>query len=107
MSGSPGDLGNILKQAQRMQQAMEEARAELAEATVEGNAGGGKVRVIVTGDGQVTAVKLAEGVVESGDREAVEDLLLAALRDGISRAMQLREERMAKVSGGLQLPGLM
>ena len=104
-------MGNLLKQAQRMQQAMEEAKTELAEATVEGRAGGGGgaggVTVTVTGDGRVSAIDLAPEIVASGDKEAIEELMLAALRDGIQRSMQLREERMAKVSGGLNLPGLM
>lgn len=107
MSSSFGEMGNLLKQAQRMQQALEEAREELAAATVEGRAGGGAVVVTVTGDGRVPKVRLRPDVVASGDHEALEDLLVAALRDGIERAHKMRQERMAKVSGGLNLPGLM
>lgn len=107
MSGSFGEMGNLLKQAQKMQRAMDEAREELRETTVEGSAGGGVVRVTVTGDGRVENVELTEEIIRAGDKALLEELLKAALADGIQKATRLREERMAKVTGGLQLPGLM
>ena len=106
MSGSFGEMGNLLKQAQKMQRAMDEAREELKEATVDGIAGGGEVRVQVSGDGRVTKVEISDEAARSGDRQMLEELLMAALRDGISRATQMRETRLAKVTGGLNLPGL-
>jgi len=99
-------MGNLLKQAQKMQRAMDEARDELKDSTVDGIAGAGEVRVQVTGDGQVTAVTISEETARSGDHEMIEELVLAALRDGIQRATKLREERLSKVTGGLNLPGL-
>lgn len=104
MSGL-GDMGNLLRQAQAMQREMDKAKAEISEARVEGTAGGGVVRVEVDGDGQVLSVKLSDDA-DLTDRAMVEDLLLAALRDGIGRAMRMREERLSKVTGGLNLPGL-
>ncbi len=104
MSGL-GDMGNLLRQAQAMQREMDKAKAEISEARVEGSAGGGVVRVEVDGDGQVLSVELSEEA-DLSDRAMVEDLLLAALRDGIGRATRLREERLSKVTGGLNLPGL-
>lgn len=106
MSGSFGEMGNLLKQAQKMQRAMDEAREELRTTTVEGTAGGGIVSVAVTGDGHVQKVELSDDAMRLGDKAALEDLLLAALRDGIGRATKLREERLSKVTGGLNLPGL-
>jgi len=106
MSSSFGEMGNLLKQAQRMQQAMDEAKKELKEIRVEGTSGGGLVRVTVSGDGEVVKVELGEGAMDV-DKDGLEELMLAALRDGISRAARLREERLAKVTGGLDLPGLM
>ncbi len=105
MSGL-GDMGNLLKQAQRMQQELDRVQAELAAARVEGSAGGGAVRVTVSGDGQVLKVDLSAQTIGAGDKELLEDLLLAALRDGLGRSQDLRKERMGRVTGGLNLPGL-
>ena len=104
MSGL-GDMGNLLRQAQAMQREMDKAKAEISKARVEGTAGGGVVRVEVDGDGMVHRVQLSSDA-DLGDRAMVEDLLLAALRDGLGRARTLREERLSKVTGGLNLPGL-
>jgi len=104
MSGL-GDMGNLLKQAQEMQKEMEKARAEVAAARVEGNAGGGAVQVELDGDGMIQRVTISPDV-DLKDRGMLEDLVLAALRDGIGRAHRLREERLSKVTGGLNLPGL-
>ncbi len=106
MSGSFGEMGNLLKQAQKMQRAMDEAREELRTATVEGTAGGGVVSVTVTGEGHVDKVELSDAAMGLTDKSVLEDLVLAALRDGIGRAAKMREERLAKVTGGLNLPGL-
>jgi DNA-binding YbaB/EbfC family protein len=105
MSGF-GDMGNLLKQAQEMQRNLDRARAELKDEVVEGRGGGGAVRVEVNGDGEVRAVHIDDEVVGAGDRAMLEDLVLAALRDGISRSMALRREKLGAVTGGLDLPGL-
>ena len=104
MSGL-GDMGNLLRQAQAMQREMDKAKAEISEARVEGSAGGGVVTVEVDGDGMVQRVTLSPEA-DLSDKAMVEDLMLAALRDGIGRAKRLREERLSKVTGGLNLPGL-
>jgi len=107
MSGSLGDMGNLLRQAQEMQRELDRVRAELAGDVVEGTAGGGLVRVVVNGEGEVQAVEISDQVLgERPDRNAVEELVLTALRDGISRAATLRKERLSKVTGGLNLPGM-
>ena len=105
-SGSFGEMGNLLKQAQKMQRAMDVAREELKAITVEGSAGGGEVRAVVTGEGQVQKVEITDQALRAGDKSMLEDLVLAALRDGISKATRLREERLSKVTGGLNLPGM-
>lgn len=107
MSGSFDDMGNLLKQAQKMQRALDKVREELRETTVEGTAGGGVVRATVTGDGQVEQIVISEEAMRAGDRRMLEELVLAAVRDGIDRAQRLRHEREAKVTGGLQLPDLL
>jgi DNA-binding YbaB/EbfC family protein len=105
MSGF-GDMGNLLKQAQEMQRNLDRARAELKELVVEGRGGGGVVRVEVDGEGDVRAVHIDDEVARSGDRAMLEDLVLAALRDGIGRSNALRREKLGAVTGGLNLPGL-
>ena len=107
MSGSFGEMGNLLKQAQKMQQAMDEAREELSSTTVEGTAGGGVVTATVTGDGQVQKIAITDEALQAGDKSILEELVLAAVRDGITKAGRLNKERMSKVTGGLDLPGLM
>jgi hypothetical protein len=106
MSGSFGELGSLLKQAQQMQRDLDRVREELRQKTVEGTAGGGVVRVLVTGDRQVTKVEIAPEVLAGGNTSLVEDLVLTALRDGIGRAAKLAEETLGKVTGGVNLPGL-
>ena len=106
MSGSFGDMGNLLKQAQEMQRQLDKVRDELQHEVVVGTGGGGVVRVEVNGDGQVQKVHVDPEVAQSGDAPMLEDLLLAALRDGIGQAQRLRKERLSAVTGGLNLPGL-
>jgi len=102
----PGDLGNLLKQAQKMQREMDLAREEIADMTVEGSAGGGAARVEVNGDGTVKAVHLSSEAQEGDDKSALEDLILAAIRDAQTRAEQVKRERLSEVTGGMDLPGL-
>lgn len=106
MSGSSGDMGNLLKQAQEMQHKLDQVREELKSEVLVGTGGGGVVRVDVNGDGEVQSVHIDEKVAASGDPALIEDLLLAALRDGIGQARRLRKERLGAVTGGLYLPGL-
>jgi DNA-binding YbaB/EbfC family protein len=106
MSGAFGDMGNLLKQAQKMQRDLERAREELKAARVEGSAGGGVVRVEADGDGQITQVRIQAEVLAGGEAGMLEDLVLAAARDAFAKATALREERLSQVSGGLNLPGL-
>jgi DNA-binding YbaB/EbfC family protein len=98
-----------MQQAQKMQQQIATAQAELAEAEVTGTAGGGLVAVTLSGTGEVTAVKIDPRAVDPDDVETLEDLVLAALHNGTEAVRQLTEEKMGPVSGGmgsLGLPGL-
>ena len=104
MSGSFGELGSLLKQAQQMQRDLDKVREELRNITVEGSAQG--VRVLVAGDRQISKVEISDELMASGDRSVIEDLLLIALKDGVTKASKLAEEKMGKVTGGVNLPGL-
>jgi len=106
MSGSSGEMGSLLKQAQEMQRELDRVRNELRAKTIEGNAGGGLVKVWVTGDRQVNRIEISPELFRGGDKAHLEELVLAALRDGIGKASRLAEESLAKVTGGMNLPGL-
>jgi DNA-binding YbaB/EbfC family protein len=106
MTGSFGEMGSLLKQAQQMQRDLDRVREELRSRTVEGSAGGGRVKVLVTGDRQVTRVEISPEVLAAGDKALLEDLILGALRDGIGKASRMAEESLGKVTGGIHLPGL-
>ncbi len=105
MSGPMGEMSSLLKQAQQMQKDLDRVLSELAELEIEGTAGGGAVTVTVTGDRQVKAVAISDEALRSGDKSMLEDLIVAALRDGLGRARATEKERMGQVTGGVDLPG--
>jgi len=96
-------LNQMMKQMQKMQTDMAAAQDALAQATVEGSAGGGMVTVTVTGAGEVQSVHIAPEVVDPDDVEMLEDLVLAAVGDGLRRAQQMQSESLGGVTGGLDL----
>jgi nucleoid-associated protein EbfC len=99
-------VNQMMKQVQKMQADMAAAQDALAEATVEGSAGGGMVKVVVTGGGEVQSVRISPEVVDPEDVEMLEDLVLAAVGDGLRRARDLAAEKMGGVTGDLDLGGL-
>lgn len=107
MSGSPGDMGNLLAQAQRMQRALDDARAELRALIVEGTAGGGGARAFVSGEGHLLRIELTDEAFRVSDRKLMEELVSSAVRDAQERANRRASERLAEVTGGLQLPGFL
>jgi len=106
MSSSSGDMGNLLKQAQKMQAEIDRMESELAEAELEGTAGGGAVKALISGDGQVTSIEVSDEAFASTDKKIFEEMITAAVRSGIERAHQLKKERMKQAMGGLDLPGI-
>ena len=104
---SIGGMGNLLKQAQEMQARMAKIQEELANKTVEGSAGGGMVQVTVNGQFNVTAVKIEASVINAAEKDMLEDLILAAVNDGVRKARDLVSSEMSKITGGLKIPGLM
>jgi nucleoid-associated protein EbfC len=99
-------LNQMMRQVQKMQADMAAAQDELAATTVEGSAGGGKVTAVVTGGGELQSVSISADVVDPDDVEMLEDLVVAAVGDGLRRAQELQAERMGSVTGGLDLGGL-
>jgi DNA-binding YbaB/EbfC family protein len=110
--GGQPNLQQIMKQAQKMQQQMEAAQAELAEAELAGTAGGGLVTVTIRGTGEGTAVRIDPKAIDPDDAETLEDLVLAALHNAMEAVRELTEQKMGPLSsglggmgGGLGLPG--
>lgn len=99
-----GDMAGLMKQAQEMQSKMSEAQAKLEELTVTGEAGAGLVEVTVTAKGNVTGLKIDPTILTGDDKEVVEDLIVAAIKDGQLKAQAKAQEEMGKVTEGLNLP---
>lgn len=99
--GMPGNMANLMKQAQRMQRQMEETTRALEEKEYTASAGGGAVSVTVTGKKQVTAVKLSEEVVDPDDIEMLQDLIVAATNEALRQAEEDSSAAMAKLTGGM------
>jgi nucleoid-associated protein EbfC len=100
MSDAMPDLSSLLGQAMAMQQQIADAQAAAAEAEVEGRSGGGAVTVTFTGAGEPTGITIAASVVDPNDVEMLEDLVLAAMRDGLAKVTELQQESMSAAMGG-------
>ena len=99
-----GGIGNLMKQAQKMQEDMQKAQEELANMEVEGQAGGGMVKVIMNGRHELRRVSLDDSLMED-DKEMIEDLLAAAVNDAVRRIEQQTQEKMSGLTSGMNLPG--
>ena len=95
---------NFLKQAQQMQARLQKMQEELAQLTVEGSAGGGAVKVVMTGRQEVKSVEIAPEAVE--DLELLQDLIVAAVNDALAKAQELASQKLSSAMGGLKLPGM-
>ena len=99
--GMPGNMNNLMKQAQRMQRQMEESQKALEEKEITTTAGGGAVEVTMNGKKEVLKVKLSPEVVDPDDIEMLEDLIVAATNEAIRQIEELSQESMSKITGGL------
>jgi DNA-binding YbaB/EbfC family protein len=99
-----GGIGNLMKQAQRMQETMQRAQQELAEMEVTGQAGGGLVSVVMTGRHDVKRVSI-DGSLLKEDKEMLEDLVAAAVNDAVRQVETTTQEKMAGLTAGMGLPG--
>jgi len=100
------DMQGILRQAQQMQERFARLQEELAGKTVEASAGGGMVTVVVNGRQEVVSVRIEKEVVSPEDVELLQDLVAGAVNEAISRSRKMMAEEMAKITGGMNLPGL-
>ncbi|HWP57427.1 MAG TPA: YbaB/EbfC family nucleoid-associated protein [Candidatus Acidoferrales bacterium] len=104
--GGFGNMGNLFKQAQEMQAKMARVQEELAQKTVDASAGGGMVQVSVTGQMALAKVTIDPAVINAEEKEMLEDLVLAAVNEGLRRAREMAAEEMSKITDGIKIPGL-
>ena len=102
--GMPGNMANLMKQAQKMQRQMEEQQKEMETKEFTATAGGGVVEVTVSGKREITSVKLAEEVVDPEDIETLEDLVMAAVNEALRQVEDASSSAMGKLTGGMNLP---
>jgi len=99
-------MGNLMKQAQQMQQKMMKLQEEVAQRTLDASVGGGMVTVTVNGKSEVLRIKIEPQVVDPNDVEMLEDLIVAGVNEALRKAQEMMAEEMSKLTGGLKIPGL-
>ena len=97
-------LGQILNQAKKMQEKFQKMQDEMAGKTVEAQSGGGMVTCVVNGKQEVLSLKIADEIWEERDKELLEDLVVAAVNEGLNKSREMLQDEMSKITGGLQLP---
>ncbi|VEN73513.1 conserved hypothetical protein [Candidatus Desulfarcum epimagneticum] len=99
-------MGNMMKQAGRLQEQMMKMHEEMAEKTVETSSGGGMVKVVANGKHQLVSVKIEKEVVDPDDVDMLEDLIVAAVNDALAQSQEMLSNAMKKLTGGMNIPGL-
>jgi DNA-binding YbaB/EbfC family protein len=99
-------LGGMLKQAQRIQAQLAKIQEEMAQKTIEASSGGGMVTVVVNGKQEIVSLKIEREVVDPDDIDMLQDLVLAAVNEGMRKSQEMVTEEMRKLTGGLSIPGL-
>ena len=100
-------MGKMMKQAQQLQTKMLKLQEEMADKTVETTSGGGMVKVVANGRQQVLSIQIEKEVVDPDDVEMLQDLVLAAINDALIKSQEMATQEMSKLTGGLNIPGLM
>ena len=101
-----GGMGNIMKQAQMMQKRMAQLQEELEERRIEATAGGGMVTAVVSGKQQLISLTIDPQAVDPNDVEMLQDLVVAAVSEALKQSQKLAQEEMGKITGGMNIPGL-
>ena len=102
-----GGLGQMMKQAQKMQAKIMKIQEEMGEQSVEASSGGGMVTVTANGKQEILSIRIEPEVVDPEDVEMLQDLVAAAVNEALKKAQEMVAEEMAKVTGGMQIPGMM
>jgi len=106
MPGGMGNMGGMMKKVQKMQKEMAKVQKELEVKEVEATAGGGVVKAVVNGKKEIVTLNIDPEAVDPEDVEMTQDLIIAAVNEAISKAEKMMEEGMAKVTGGMNIPGM-
>ena len=101
------NMGNMMKQAQKLQSQMLKMQEGLADQTVEATSGGGMVKVVANGRQQIISIQVEKEVVDPQDVDMLQDLILAAVNDALIKSQEMVTAEMSKLTGGLKIPGLM
>ena len=99
-------LGNMMKQAQQIQTKIQAIQEELANKKVEAESGGGMVKVVANGKGEILTIQIEKELIKQDDKDILEDLILVAVNEGLRRSQELNASELSKVTGGLKIPGL-
>nr|WP_320049597.1 YbaB/EbfC family nucleoid-associated protein [uncultured Desulfuromonas sp.] len=99
-------LGNMMKQAQQMQQKMVRIQEEVAKQEIEASAGGGMVNVVVNGKQEILSIKIDPSVVDPQDVDMLQDLILVATNEAVRKSQDIMQQEMSKLTGGMNIPGL-
>jgi len=99
-------LGNMMKQAQQMQQKMARIQEEMEQREIEASAGGGMVTAVVNGKQQVLSIKIDPSVVDGDDVDMLQDLIMVAINEAIRQSQEMMQQEMSKLTGGMNIPGL-
>ena len=100
------NMNAMMKQAQKLQKKMLKTQQELAQKTVEASAGGGMVKVVANGSQKIETIVFEKEVVDPEDIEMLQDLVLAAVNDALSKSQEMVSSEMGKLTGGMNIPGL-
>ncbi len=106
MKNFPGGMQSFMKQAQQMQIKMARLQEELATKTVEASSGGGAVTAVATGAHLVSSIKISKDVMEAGDVDMLQDLILTAVNEALKKSKEMSEREMQKITGNVSMPGL-
>ncbi|MFO7560511.1 MAG: YbaB/EbfC family nucleoid-associated protein [Desulfobacterales bacterium] len=99
-------MGNMMKQAQKLQAKMMKMQEELGDKTAEATAGGGMVKAVANGRQQIVSITIEKEVVDPEDVEMLQDLIMAAINDALAKSQEMVSQEMGKLTGGLNIPGL-
>lgn len=98
-------LGDIMKQAQKIQSKMAQIQEEMAQKTIESSVGGGMVKAVANGKQELLSITIDPEIFKSGDAEILEDLIVAAVNDAMKRSQEMVTQEISKITGGLKIPG--
>lgn len=101
------NISEIVKQAQKMQAQIMKIKEELAKRRVEATSGGGMVKAVASGEGELISIEIEPQIIQSGDREMLQDLIVAAVNEVLRKAKELTAEEMSRITKGINIPGLL